>query len=372
MRARISSAGPVKKIDLKQKNLDGFGYVHVLEGMQENEDILGIGMTGKADFKIKSLTTKGAVISNDTAGQDGNVMNSDGSLIVGAGAGISMKETGILEIDGKEIDGVRVGIRIYSPGWVLNTGKTSCNIFGQRQPMYLKSIGRKNIKTSAVSGAHVFPNAKALLSYVGKHEDAIRYCVSQHGYEWKMEPTCQEFLEDWEEDVSHLTEKQAKKEKDTVQSAKEILEKANRDGDTDAADADIPETVTEADMPAEAVGRMKALGLWDKVIKRFAKDGTVFMSEFGGIIYDLDGGAKTAVDMVREAGNLPYHVVATDTAIGRLYSVLYVGRNAEEWKFERPSKKGLAVNFCYNAWDMLGEYGTSQFEQANGGLVRVA
>ena len=68
------------------------------------------------------------------------------------------------------------------------------------------------------------------------------------------------------------------------------------------------------------------------------------MSEFGGILYDLNEDAKTAVSAVKDRGDIPYAVCRSQTEIGDLYAVLFVSPDKNGWDFERPDREGNC--FC--------------------------
>lgn len=98
------------------------------------------------------------------------------------------------------------------------------------------------------------------------------------------------------------------------------------------------------------------------------------MSEAGGILYDPDAHAVTAME---EAGKysdvLPYAVVVSHTGFGTCYSVLYVGPEKEEWSSERPDRDGFVMSYTYNAdAPECSEFGSIGVTGANGGLVRTA
>lgn len=266
--------------------------------------------------------------------------------------------------DGEKIPTtLRLGIVIYPNGYVLNTGKESVNIFGGRKKMYLKMIGRANVICRSISDCHVFPTLKNLQDYIRKHEKALHYLVQEYGYQFSVEFANDLFREDV---AGNLPD-------NPFTDVNELLGPINtvtEDSDTDL----IPENPTEEDVQNEAIRRMEKAGLWDCIISEFQKSGKVFQSEAGGIIYDLNSEAMTAITEVqKEFSCMPYHVIVTRTTIGIMYTVLFVSKNSTQWPEERIQRDGTVLAYVYNAsYPDYSEIGLVQVQAANGGMVRLS
>lgn len=126
---------------------------------------------------------------------------------------------------------------------------------------------------------------------------------------------------------------------------------------------------------AEAVARMREMGMMPEAIQMFKQDhllqseGRGFLS---GILYDLDERARKAVSVVSDNGGMPYHVIKSFTEVGTLYAVLYVSHSEEEWDMERMENDGSIFSYVYNATNpSYSEYGYIGIRPANGGLERI-
>lgn len=124
---------------------------------------------------------------------------------------------------------------------------------------------------------------------------------------------------------------------------------------------------------AEAVKRMRKLGIMEQPIKEFEEEGKVNLSENGGILFWLN---EEEQEMVREFeekhDGLVYHVIKRYTNIGLLYSLLYVSKYAEEWEMDMEDLgAGQALAYTVNK-DMpdCSEFGSIGIQPSIGGLVR--
>lgn len=268
----------------------------------------------------------------------------------------------------KKDTGVKLGFVVYPEGYVIGTGKATYGIFGNRCDTYLCSIGKRNVYSNNISRCHVFPSLKSLLEYVKKHEYEIKFLVSTYGYQFSVDYANDLFRGDAE---ALPAKKQASESKiwNAIKTIMDTINKTESEGEETA----LPENPTQSNLFDEADRRMKTLSLWDRVILDYRGGGKVFQSEAGGIIYDLDDNAKSAVKETEDMGLLPYHVIVSHNAtIGKMYSVLYVSRDSEEWKYERPDRKGCMRAYVYNAdHPEFSELGDIYVEPANGGIVRI-
>lgn len=252
----------------------------------------------------------------------------------------------------------KFGAEFIAEGFVIATGKEECcGLYGIQKPTFLKSIGKTQVKRGIRQSAKVFSTAQAALAYIRKHEQTFRMLAGSYGW-------CPELRFVSEEYKDFLLEGMTEKKKKNMQNA---MEEANR-----LFEACCSQPIKHQDekygesLKEEALIRMKQLSLWGVVIRNF-KAGKLMLSEFGGILYDLDEDAKAAVKAVEERGDLPYHVVKT----GNAYSVLYVSPNRNDWKYERYNPAtGHIDAFVKNGW--IEEHGAIIVCPCNGGLKRIA
>ena len=112
---------------------------------------------------------------------------------------------------------------------------------------------------------------------------------------------------------------------------------------------------------AEAIRRMKMLGIFPETIKQF-EAGYVSRSEppFGAY-YWVEGEELEALRKFEEEHDcLVYTVVRSYTSIGMMDSYLFVGDDVEEWELDRDDlKDGYAFSYTvnHNAPD-CSEFGT--------------
>lgn len=127
---------------------------------------------------------------------------------------------------------------------------------------------------------------------------------------------------------------------------------------------------------AEAIRRMKMLGIFPETIKQF-EAGYVSRSEppFGAY-YWVEGEELEALQKFEEEHDyLVYTVVRSYTSIGMMDSYLFVGDDVEEWELDRDDlKDGYAFSYTvnYDAPD-CSEFGTIGIKlSVAAGLVRTA
>lgn len=324
------------------------------------------------DAGINQYSTKNGIMTNDpdVTGETDVAYTGRNSSVIGPGASNVLKDAAPLNVkvlfdgDDKPTElSLRLSVTAYPEGYVINSGKMSTNIFGGRKPAYFASVGKRNFKCTSIDGAHLFANMKAVLSYLEKHTDIFRYMVTEYGYEFSVEPASYLFASSLED----IPEKDAK----LLDKVETILTEINSEPEEDDEEV-LDGIATPEEIKAEAESRLNNLGVMDSVVQNFKK-GKLFMSEFGGMIYDLNGSAKIAIDKAIERGFYPYAVCRSQASFGDSYTVLSVGNDKEEWNLERVDKYGRCFAYVYNAdHPELSEYGEVQIVSANGGLMRVA
>ena len=124
---------------------------------------------------------------------------------------------------------------------------------------------------------------------------------------------------------------------------------------------------------AQAVERMKKLGIMEQPVKEFEEEGKLNLSENGGLLYYLNEDEQKMVDdFEKENNGLVYHVIKSRTTIGLMYALLYVSEYLEEWKMDMEDLgEGQALAYVVNM-DMpdCSEFGTIGIKPSVGGLIR--
>lgn len=247
---------------------------------------------------------------------------------------------------------IKLDITAYPCGYVLNIGNSIVNIFGTSRSAYLQKIGRKKASIGTIESCHVFSTMKSMKKYVEGHEKALQFLHEHSGWNYSIEFTCKEFQQDME--IAHQPKSERMAEIELIEMLGRINSTVNKN-----PNKGIPADPTMDDIQEEVQFRMKALGLMKQIVKEYASTGRIYMSEFGGILYD-----------VKQHGNIPYHVVVSHISIGDMYAVLYVSKTSNEWESERPNK-GSIWAYVYNSTHPdCSEFGPIGVQSANGGIVR--
>lgn len=139
---------------------------------------------------------------------------------------------------------------------------------------------------------------------------------------------------------------------------------------------------TDEEMKSEALDRIdfwiKNLGLNPNIYGYF-KEGRLYYSYLtaGGFIGSID---TISYDekyemLVKEFENdydtVVYHCIESKTVFGNSLTMLYIGRDKDEWSAERPFSDGLVMANVYNLDESFNEIGLAKFETYQGALVRV-
>lgn len=130
---------------------------------------------------------------------------------------------------------------------------------------------------------------------------------------------------------------------------------------------------------AEAINRMKELGLFTPCIKAF-KRGEVQLSEPTGGLYEFSSDKELTAkvqEFEKENNALVYHVIHTpmmlDGEAMDMYNFLYVSDYQEEWEMDQNDiKEGYALAYVWNKTiDYFSEFGSIAVKERFGGLVRI-
>lgn len=351
-----------------------FDIENILISMQKENDILGIGNNNLLSIGLTSYVENGLSMTN-MSGENANVTHTSRNSCMISSSKVSNlsepKNVKVLEEDKeKELD-LKLGFVLYPEGFVLNVGKSSSNFLGVVHMNYLRKITSKNIySTSKCFGKNMpklFKDYGTIIKYIEKNKESMCYCVSNYGYKFSLEP----FNIGWfEEDFKEaFTSKQWEKQNKSKEDLFNLLNMINGVDET-IEKRSIPTVATPENMLEEAILRMKELNLYSPCINKF-KNGKLMFSEFGGILYDVDDAILSFVDNLKEKGYLPYHIVVTNTTLGKLANILYVSNNPKYWDDERITKDGTLFNCCCNLDCGDIEYGYSQFISSNGGVQRI-
>ena len=130
----------------------------------------------------------------------------------------------------------------------------------------------------------------------------------------------------------------------------------------------------------EAVKRMKALGLFENIIKEFEKNQTLEYSEptpLGGILYWVHNNpewSEKIKEFELEYNVLVYHAIHNYTKFGELLTLLYVSNEEENWKYDNEDiKEGYPMAYVLNLdCPEFSEFGAIGVKEIAGGLIRTA
>lgn len=134
--------------------------------------------------------------------------------------------------------------------------------------------------------------------------------------------------------------------------------------------------VTREKMKAEAISRMKKIGIDDTAIALFEKNDRVFISIRGILRATFDTEIEIIKKWEQEYGCLAYHAIYADSGMGAILNILYVSGYKEDWPTERRiSKSGEAFGIQGYAQnleqDMFSDFGVIWLANDHGRLFRV-
>lgn len=95
--------------------------------------------------------------------------------------------------------------------------------------------------------------------------------------------------------------------------------------------------ISNEEKKAEAISRMKRLGIFPETIRQFEQDGKVSISEPpAGAFFWAEGKDLERIRQFEEEHNALVYVVARSyTTIGKMDAYLFVGDYLEEWDMDR-------------------------------------
>jgi len=256
-----------------------------------------------------------------------------------------------------------IGVDLYKEGFVLSTGKMFTNFLGGNQKGFVTSIRRirtgTRMSTGSKSVAKVFATKATLLKYLKEHKETLSYFADQNGYCYSVEFDNPLFERDYKQ--KKRTEKGKEKERQLDEEISVLLKEINNFEEPEKE----PEFGTSA--YEEAVRRMHELNIMPAIIQKFIKSNTIYCSEGGGIIYDLDDEGEKAVKDTKKYGT-PYHVIKN----GSMYTVLFVSESTEDWPCEVWDRKSeIAYANVWNSEFQMAEIGSVMIRPASGGVARI-
>lgn len=135
--------------------------------------------------------------------------------------------------------------------------------------------------------------------------------------------------------------------------------------------------VSREEKKAEAIKRMKKMGVFKPTIKQFEKDDLVSVSEppFGAFYWLNDEEKKMVQEFEEEHNALVYMVVRSFTTLGKIDSLLYVSDYPEDWDYDMNDLEDHYVMAYVVNHDMpdCSEMGSICWKLAvGGGIVRTA
>ena len=97
--------------------------------------------------------------------------------------------------------------------------------------------------------------------------------------------------------------------------------------------------ISNEEKKAEAIERMKALGIFPQTIRQFERDGYVSISEppFGAFYWAEGRDLEHIRQFEAEHNALVYMAIRSYTNIGKMDSYLFVSDYVEEWEADRQS-----------------------------------
>lgn len=135
--------------------------------------------------------------------------------------------------------------------------------------------------------------------------------------------------------------------------------------------------ISREEKKAEAIRRMKKMGVYSEAIRQFETEGLVCVSEppLGGLYWLNEEEKKMVKDFEEQYNTLVYIVIRSFTSLGKMDSLLYVNDYKEEWDMDTEDLENNAVMAYVVNHDMpdCSEFGAIGWELTMaGGLQRTA
>ena len=127
----------------------------------------------------------------------------------------------------------------------------------------------------------------------------------------------------------------------------------------------------------EAIRRLTALKILDdgpgSCVAGFRKNGTVWKSEFHGILYWLDEEEQAALERFKntyeEFNILPYHCYRAHTEFGEILYILFVADDEDFSVFDAELEQGIIYTYACNLSNPeFSEFGSCYIKSMFGGV----
>lgn len=131
--------------------------------------------------------------------------------------------------------------------------------------------------------------------------------------------------------------------------------------------------MNKTEQKAEAILRMKKLGLFKPTIDKFIKNNHISISETNGVLYNLNEYQKLLVNQFEHKYKaLVYHMIRNQTKFGDLLSMIYISNQPDEWEFDQDDlNEGLVYAYVHNLTNPeFSEFGQIKVRPRFGGLER--
>ena len=130
-------------------------------------------------------------------------------------------------------------------------------------------------------------------------------------------------------------------------------------------------TIIATAQVVEALLRMKKLGIHENAIREFKEEGKLNQSEQGILLWLDEKGQEMVEAWQKQSGAIVYHVIKNIGECGPVYSMLYVGKDADTWiRDNEDLEQGYAVACVSDG--LFCDVGTIGIKPLWGGIKRTA
>ena len=347
----------------KKQKFDAFDIEKEIVRQQNTNDFLGIGLIAKTG--ISSISCGDNIYDSYAIDSETNeIINNNNSMLLGNNLSrIPNQGNGnvlVIKDDGstEEID-LQISFTAYENGIVLSTGQKISLLFSSSDG-YLKKFTPTKVVQSARSSAKVFTSYAELNRFVDKNRSNMLTTVKKLGFDYSIEEVNEGATD--------------KNKAELIENVIKKLEELNSSFEEQEQIEDKRENCTIDEAKEESTKRLQKFNVLKHVISQFKNKDTVFMSDLGnGTLFSLSDDAKKALELFKKENEnkVPYHIIVSYLENDPIYTILYTSTNIQEWKYERPDRKGYMIAAVYMPWCDSFELGTVQVISANGGLNRI-
>lgn len=347
----------------KKQKFDAFDIEKEIVRQQNTNDFLGIGLIARTG--ISSISCGDNIYDSYAIDSETNeIINNDKSILLGNnlsrisnqgnGNVLAIKDDGSTE----EID-LQISFTAYENGIVLSTGQKISLLFSTSDG-YLKKFTPTKVVQSARSSSKVFASYTELNRFIDKNRSNMLTTVKKLGFDYSIEEVNEGATD--------------KNKTELIETVNKKLEELNSSFEDPKQVEDKRKSCTLDEAKEESINRLQKFNVLENVISKFKNQDVLFMSDLGnGILFSLSDEAKKALELFKKENKnkVPYHIIVSYLENDPIYTILYTSTNIQEWKYERPDRKGYMIAAVYMPWYDSFEYGTVQVISANGGLNRI-